>query len=793
MKLKLLALTITLLSSAAHSLEGRITNENDEPIAGAKIEVVGSGAVYLSDDTGTFSIGTDHVNEVHVAADGFNHKVIHLEHDSAGTLSITLTRSIYEIVDVIGIPFHASLIESAMPVSVLTGDDLRDQQAATLGDSLDKQLGVHSSFHGNVASTPIIRGLSGPRVKITQNSLDVSDVSRVGPDHSVAAEATTATQVEILRGPATLFYGSGAIGGVVNVVDNSVPRDPELEGTWILSHDTVNEQNLTSGSVKSGTDNFAFSASAFYRDSDDYEIPGEAESEHDDEPVEEHEEHSGGGTVENTAEESKGFTVGASWLRDNGYIGVSVSQLNREYGIPGHGHGEEHEEEGEEHSEDEESVYLDLEQTRYQLLSELDIDSAWLRSVHTRIGYTDYEHTEIEGGEIGTTFANETTELRLDFLHQEFDHWKGALQFQYLNTDQEAIGEEAFTPGSSTESIAIALLEERHFGDVLVQLGARIEHVEVDAPAIRSSELELHEHEEGEEDEEENVETVAYSDDFTPFSVSAGAVWEFTDGYNVGFSYSHAQRALSAAEMFSFGPHLGAGTYEIGALYELHEEGEDAHIELANTETQLEKSNNIDLSFRKFEGKVGVVVNLFYNQVDDFSYQYDTGRTIEAGHDDHAEGEGEGEELPIFLFDQADADLYGLEAELAWRINDNFSSTMFTDFVRAELDDGSNVPRTSPMRFGGQLDYSYKQLDISLSWTRYDDQEDVAPTETPTEGYDLIDAYVNYNIPFGEQTFTVFVKGENLSDEEARVHTSFLKDLAPRPGRNFSIGVRGTF
>jgi iron complex outermembrane receptor protein len=223
------------------------------------------------------------VNDIHISASGFSH--LHQDIVVSGSNVVAKTflvaRSPIEVIDVIASPIHLSSMESAMPVSVLGGETLRRQQAATLGDSLEKLVGVHSSFHAKVASTPIIRGLSGPRVLITQNGLDVSDVSRVGPDHGVASEVSTAQQIEVLRGPATLFYGSGAIGGVVNVVDNRVPTSSETQGEWLLEYGSVDEQKLTPFNATTGTDSFAFYADGFYRKSDDYQVPVKPEIESD--------------------------------------------------------------------------------------------------------------------------------------------------------------------------------------------------------------------------------------------------------------------------------------------------------------------------------------------------------------------------------------------------------------------------------------------------------------------------------------------------------------------------------
>jgi len=784
-----------LATANTYGLEGKIVNRDGNPIANATIHTAASKKDVLTNKNGVFNVSDD-TDELHIVALGYSHRIVHLHELGDKPLRITLTRTVIEQVDVIGLPIHASVIESSMPIAVLSGESLRNEQASTLGDTLDRQPGVNTSFHGNVASTPVIRGLSGPRVLITQNGLDVGDQSRIGPDHAVGSEVSTAQQIEILRGPATLFYGSGAIGGVVNVVDNRVPKDSETHGEVMASHDTVNNQNLTSFNATTGTENWGFYADGFWRDADDYEVPiAPDEDEQGDERI-----------VANSDEDSSGFTLGTSYLLDNGFVGVAIERFERTYGIPGHSHGGEEHEEGEE--EEEERVYADLEQDRYQLQSELTFDSPWLRAINTRAAYTDYTHVEIEEGAVGTVFSNETSEVRLDILHQEWGHWKGGINLHYKRSEASAQGDEAFTPPSTSETFAVAFIEEKHIGNVLLQFGARIEQVTIKADNVLLPELEIHGHDDelhdDESHEEEHIDgdtfVFAVDHEFTPISVSFGAVWDFSPGYNVGVALSHAERAPAASEILSFGPHIGTRSYEVGALFQLHEDDDETHFELADTDLTLEKSNNIDLTFRKHEGDVGIILNAFFNKIDDYYYQQDTGYFAESGHSHEDEDENAAleedehtDELPIYLFTHEDAEFYGVEAQLIWQQNSQWKTTFFSDFVHAELTDGRYLPRTPPLRFGADVDFTYGRISANVSWTHYEDQDKVATLETTTDGYDMFDLLVNYEIPTNTADLVLFLKVENFTDTGARVHTSFIKDVAPMPGRNIRFGVRGTF
>lgn len=787
------ALLLASPSALAQTLSGTVTNAAGKPLANATVEIEALKRVTSTNELGEFTFSNVKEGDytLHIFASGFAHLHEHaqVQSDNAEGANFVLARSAIEVIDVHATPMHLSVMESATPVSVLSGETLRRQQAATLGDTLEKLPGVQSNFHGNVASTPIIRGLSGPRVLITQNGLDVSDVSRVGPDHAVASEASTAKQIEVLRGPATLFFGSGAIGGVVNVVDQRVPTSTETRGEFVLETQTVNDQKLGTFNVTTGVDNIAFYADGFYRDSNDYETPVAPDIDDPD----------GAHVVENSNEESNGFTLGTSYLFDQGYVGVAVERFEREYGVPGHSHGGDT------------SVFADLEQTKYQLLGEYNFTNDFLQSVHFRAGYTDYEHAEVEGGLVGTTFSNETEELRVELLHKPMAGWRGGISLHYKGSDVFAQGEEAFTPPSEMEMFAVALMEERHFGDFLVQLGARAESVTLDASSVLLPELDAHEHDDEHDHDEhahdehehegsEFVRQFAVDQEFTPISLSAGVVYTINESYNVGVSLSRSERAPSASELLSFGPHIGTRTYEIGALFDLSEEGE---FVLSQTAIDLETANNIDLTFRKTQGDVGFVFNAFYNQVDNYYFQEETGLFAESGHDHDHDEEGHGEEehsedehsdeLPVYLFGSADAVLHGFELQVAWQTTDNLKLDFFADYVKARLKDGGALPRTSPMRVGSHVAYTLDNIRADLDITHFAKQDDISTFETETDGYTLVDASITYDIPLGDIDLSVYLSGENLTDEEARVHTSFLKDIAPRPGRNFAFGVRGYF
>lgn len=787
-----LGVVLSPLALAAN-ISGRVVDSHGEAVAEAEITIVELDRQVSVASDGSFSLTDlpETIDEIHIAAPGYSHRVFHL-HEGEVPATVVLQVSVIEQVDVIGLPLHASQLESVQPVSVVSTEDLRRKQGVTLGDTLKKEVGVQATAYGRVASRPIIRGLDGPRVLITENGLDTGDVSSVGPDHAVTAEASTARQVEILRGPATLFYGSGAIGGVVNVVDDRVPRDSEPSGQIQLSHNTVADEDAVSGAVTTGGSRVAVHLDGYWRDGDNYRIPVPA-----DRYADHHDEHRSDNRLANSFTSAQGATLGASWLLDSGFVGLSYGDSERKNGIPGHGaeDHDEHEEETavavEEH--DDEQVSAHMEQRRWQLLGEWQVQSNWLEAVHARGAYTDYQHQELhqEDGvtEVGTRFDNTSSQARVDLLHQEWLHWRGALSLEWKDADFRALGEEAFTPPSNTRQLALSLVEERHMGGTLWQLGARVEDVRLQA---EPGELEIHDHD-GEATHPAAADTVEFS--FTPFSVSAGLVWDLVAGVKSSVSLTHAQRAPSAAEVLALGPHIGTRTFEVGAGYDLHLEDGEWHID-ADGDVDVERSNNIDLSLKKYEGNTGFVINLFYNQVDNFYFQEDTGLTSEdlLGHEagDSATDEHGHGALPVFHFRQGDVALYGVEAEWIWQLPKRWHVTLWADSVRGRLRNGDNLPRIPPVRVAAMTGYEHDGLMAELQVVHNFEQDKTGLLETPTDAFTMVDFNTEWQLPGAQSAWTAFFKVENLTNTEARAHSSFLKDQAPLPGRGITVGLRGT-
>lgn len=724
-------------------------------------------------------------------------------------------RAELEKVTVSALPLQRSKLDSAQPVDVLAGERLDDRRGVTLGETLSRQPGVHSTSYGQGAGRPIIRGLGGPRVRVLEDSIPAVDASAQSDDHAVSVEPMLIDRIEILRGPATLLYGSGAVGGVVNVIDNRIPdRVPTapIQGRYELRGDTVADERTGVLRLDGGGGNWAWHIDGSWRDADDYRIPGPAELEVDDHDHDHDDDHEGeedGGSrrLDNSFVESKSGSFGLSWIGNRGFIGASYKRFETEYGIPApHGHGDEHEDEhghdafksagrlladdhGHEGEEEEEEVFIDLEHDRFDIKGGLERPLPGFNRARLRMSYNDYTHAEIEQehdeaheGEAalasvvldedddhdrdhdheGTVFDVETFHTRLELEHEPIAGWTGAVGFQYDDEDFAAEGAEAFIPSGNTESLAVFTLQERQVGDVMFTLGARLEDTRVKVEATESHDDEHdsdHDHED-EHDERTNRRS------FTSFSASAGALWRLSDEWQASFNYSLAERAPSQAELFADGPHLATFTFEEG-----------------NPFLDTETTNGFDLGVHRHGDFFDFEVSVFYNDIDDFVFLAET--------DEFRDG------LPVREAGQADAEFYGGEVAGVWQWRatgyGDFDFSLGYDWVRGRLDRGENLPRISPGRYSAGLDWHLGAARARLDYQHVSRQDDVAPDEAPTASYDMLDLNLGYAFDLGGTELEAFVRGSNLLDEEARVHTSFLKNFAPKPGRNYTFGLRGRF
>ncbi|MDX1562449.1 MAG: TonB-dependent receptor [Gammaproteobacteria bacterium] len=637
-----------------------------------------------------------------------------------------------EEVVVTATPMNQSADELAQSVTVLGGAELDRLRAVTLGETLEGQLGISSTYFGAGASRPIIRGLAGARVRTMEDGIETLDVSTVSDDHAIGIDPLIARQIEIFRGPTTLLYGNGAVGGVVNTVTNRIPEAaPEdgFTGAVEVRGDTAADERTLSVALDGGGSRLAWHADAARRRTDDYRIPGAADV--DAAPT-------GSSRLENSDLELASYSLGGSWSGQRGLVGIAVSRFDTEYGVPGHAHAEEGE------GEPEAPVRIDLEQTRVDIKgSWLEFDGA-IEGVNFRIGVNDYAHVELEGAEIGTRFENDAYEGRIELLHRPVGAWSGAFGLQISDRDFSAIGDEAFIPPVETSSAGAFVIERLELDRWDLAIGARY-------------------------DERRHRPTNGDSTRDSALGLSAAAVRELSGGRSLALNWVTAERLPVAEELFANGPHLA-----------------NAAIEIGDPTLGSETSRHFDIGLRKTTGMLRWSVTAFSTDYSDFIYLRDTG-VVDPDED-----------LPVFMFSQQDARFRGIEAEVFTPIaqagDGEIDLRLFTDFVDAELANGQNVPRIPPRRYGARLAYHATRYVVGLDATRYAAQNSIAPFETPTPGYTMVSADFDWSIDTaGMRDFSVFVRGTNLLDRDARRHSSLVKEFVPLPGRNLMVGVRASF
>jgi len=686
-------------------------------------------------------------------------------------------------VKVTATPLQGDAESLARPVDVLAGERLDEQKAGTLGDTVAKLPGVQSTFFGPGVGRPIIRGQEGPRVAVLSNGMGNMDASTVSADHATSIEPFLADQIEVLKGPATLLFGSGAIGGAVNVVDGRIARDlPDrpLSGRAELRGNSVNDERSGMFRLDGVNGNWVLHVDGLVRNGDDYRIPGyavidglEDHSGHDHEEGDTDEPRRG--TLDNSSIRTRAGGVGATWLGEGGYFGASASTYRTNYGIPNgahvhadddhdHDHDHDHgdEEEGEEHD-----VRIDMVQNRFEAKGGIYNPVSFLKNINLRTAYTDYEHVELEGGTPSTRFTNRGIEGRLEAVQQQIGGWDGAFGLQFGNSDFGARGEEAFVPDTNTRNLGLFVLQEKQFGPFKLELGGRHDQVKLDPTG------------------EYRART------FDATNLSAAGIWKLNDAVDLRFGVDGSERAPTNEELYAAGAHIATRSLEIG----------DANL-------KTERGQRVELGIHTHSDRLDFSASIYQTRFKDFIYLADTGVV---------------ESLPVRLWTQQDATFKGAEAEALVHLFEGNSGDwdlrVFGDYVKAELDGSGSrsvdiavphgdhnhnytvdlansgyLPRISPARVGADLRWSRDGWRASVGAVRYSSQKDTAQNEDPSAGYTLVDAHFAYRWDRSDSnSYEVFLDGNNLTNREARAHTSLLRDYSPLPGRGVAFGIRAYF
>jgi len=624
--------------------------------------------------------------------------------------------------------------EFAQSIEVLRDEELERKKTNSIGETVKHELGVNSTYFAPGASRPIIRGLGSNRVRVLENGIDSLDASSPSEDHPVSIEPYFAEQIEILRGPATLRYGPGAIGGVVNVINKRIPQNLKagpFELKAAAEHATVSEGETFALELNGASNSFAWHLDGVTRDTEDYDIDGFA---NDDEPEDR-------GTLSNSDVESDSYGIGASFINEKGLIGFSVSGFDSDFGVPGAEEGD---------------IRLDVDQQRFDFQAELYNPFGSIESISLRGAYNDYEHDEIEeSGEVATTFENEELEARLELIHSISDQWKTAFGVQYNDREFSAVGEEAFVQPIDEERYGIFAVTHFHNENWDLEGGIRFDRDEF---------------------EPENGD----DEDFSVFSVSLGAQRKLANDMQFNVFVARSERAPQEVALYADGPHLATLTFETGS-----------------TDLDEETSYNIEFGLEQNKGSHSWAVNAYYNRIDDFIYLAgvdDNGDGIADRTDEEGEFELDGE-LLAGVYENEDAEFYGIEAEFVKQLVSNSSydlrGRIFGDYVRAEFDDSDagDVPRIPTGRVGLGLEYYRGTWDASMDLIYVDDSNNEADLETDTDNYTMLNASISKTFYAGNSGIKVFLKGENLLDEDARQHTSFTKDRVVLPGIGATLGV----
>jgi iron complex outermembrane receptor protein len=637
--------------------------------------------------------------------------------------------------------------DTFVPLTLVPEKEILATSGANLADSLQYKPGLAATTFAPGASRPVIRGLSGFRVGIQENGLSTGDVSALSDDHAVPVDPNAVSQIEVVRGPATLRYGSSAIGGIVNATNDRIPEIIPPAGFRVETRGGItsgNDGRDESAMAEAGAGNFAVHVDTFKRTSDDYSIPG--------------------GKQANTGVDSDGYSLGASYVFSKGYFGVAYTSFDSTYFIPGV-------------EEAADKNHIVLNQSKWTSKGEWRVGDMGIDAVRYWFGATDYKHDEVDGlgagAVIGSTFLSTLYEARVEAQFQPiktaFGELQGAVGTQWSDRSLSSGGgaDGTLLDPTNTHSLAGYVFEELQIAKKLrLQGAARIESDDVDGTGTLFPSTFL---------PPGPTTEFGAQRTFTPKSASAGILYDLTPAVVARLTATHAERAPDATELFFKGPHDSTGTFEIG-----------------NPNLAIEAGNTVELGFKKSKGDFRFDVSVYHTNYNNFIYKRFTG----AKCGDDFSTCGTGTDFDQIVYSQQNATFYGAELEAEYDVGHVWKGVWGVqaqyDFVHATFDDGSFVPKMPPHRLGGGLYYRDESWLARISLLHAFAQNEFASFDTPTDGYNLLNAELSYTFKMSKQAnvapeVTIGIKGENLLNDDIRNSVSYKKDEVLEAGANVRL------
>ena len=720
---------------------------------------------------------------------------------------------------VTGQSLETPVMESPLPVILLADDALVHRRRGTLGETLEGLPGVHMDNFGGGASRPVIRGQTLPRIEILSDGANVFDAASVSPDHAIVTDPLLLDAIEVQRGPAAIRYGGSAVNGAVNLIDSKVPKsrpDGAIDGAAEVRYGTSDQEMTTSGRVTAGLGPIVLHAEGSRSFHEDYGVPDEF----------------GTDRLKDSFADSSTYAFGASLVTDKGYIGAAYTLQDAEYGLPGHSHAN-----GVCHlhgypfpapgridlhclghgnyqnpftNPDSDTALIDLRSERVDVRGDFADLLPGFSNVRIRGSYTDYLHDEVDGPILYSRYSNKVWDGRIELTHKPLFGFTGTLGVQYTDGTFSGLNliDLHVPPSQSfgfdgvqnylTENIGVFLSERRSFGPVDIEIAARKDWRTISTPIPGDFYINLEEEYWGYyidtygEDWREDVEQqrrdsfIAGNPDrkHNPFSASIGATWNVASGYSVALSLAHTERAPNVRELFADGSSLATNSYEVGLLATGFVENYLPEELFSYEDDVVERSRAVNLTFRKAGGPIEFEIGTFYQDVNNyiFAHLLETEFTTGKRHD-------------FLLYTTADAEFYGVDGQVSYRFDPRSSITVFGDYVATNLtDDDDNLPRIPPGRLGARYEYGAGPVSADLEYYRTFEQDRVALYETPTDGYNMLNATIAYQFEMGQSAgLEIYARGTNLTNELAFVHTSFVKEQSPLRGRSIVFGLRHHF